>query len=129
MVSPIERVDATLRQIDATLAACEPNIARVKVTLATIEADRDAAKAAAERAEAALARALALETPQTAPMGPFRRFYASWLTIWRRLVWLACFEWLPERPRGGKGIVVVSDMPVIPTRPGTPGQPPADVND
>ena len=80
-MSPIERADATLRQIDATLAACEPPIERAKALLAPESAPE-------------------LEVPADAPSsvaspGPFRRFYASWLMVWRRLVWLACLGWLP----------------------------------
>lgn len=114
----MDGVDDTLRQIDATLAACEPNIERAK------------ALAEPERFDlGACYRDLFFEAPSQPLPGPFRRFYASWLMIWRRLAWIFCLEWVPElHPMPtGKGIDVVVDTPVVPMRRGD--LPPPDFRD
>jgi hypothetical protein len=120
----MDRVDDTLRNIDSTLAVCEPSIERALACPASIEADRDAAAAAADRAGAALARAqAAVATPEP---GPWRSY---WRRYWQTLRWLVLLEWLPERAPTGRGIVVLSDTPVVPISHTDPDHPPAPVND
>jgi hypothetical protein len=117
----MDRVDDALRNIDSTLAVCEPALERAKVLIVSEERYAEVhqrpdswptpADAFTERA---------LPTPQP----------GSWTRFWNRLVYLVRLEWWPETAPTGRGIVVLSDTPVVPISHTDPDHPPApDFND